>query len=117
MSISERLMCLLVRYGDKIFILVFVSEQQLLIWVKCSSKDSLHHQHQLVISEHEFSKRLTALILREVVIVDGDPSNVLAKGGLDDQLARQVKLVEAPLHLGTQLQVFSLQGFEHHVLI
>jgi len=48
--------------------------------------------------------------------VNGDPSNVLAKGGLDDQLASQVKLVEAPLHLGTQIQVLSLQGFEHHVL-
>ena len=94
--------CLLVRDGDKIFVLVFVSEHQLLIWVKGASKDTLHHQHQLVISEYKFSKGLTALILREVVIVDGDPSNVLAKGGLDDQLACQVKLVEASLHLGTK---------------
>ena len=95
-------LCLLVRNGDKIFILVFVSEQQLLIWVKCASKDALHHQHQLVVSEDKFRKRSTVFILREVVIVDRDPSDVLAKGGLDDQLARQIKLVEAPLHLGTK---------------
>jgi len=76
--------CLLVRDGDKIFVLVFVSQHQLLIGVKCASKDTLHHQHQLVISEYKLSKGLTALILREVVIVDGDPSDVLAKGGLDN---------------------------------
>ena len=50
----------------------------------------------------KFRKRSTVFILREVVIVDRDPSDVLAKGGLDDQLARQIKLVEAPLHLGTK---------------
>ena len=33
--------------------------------------------------------------LREVVIVDRNPADVLAKGGLDDQFPCQVKLVEA----------------------
>ena len=44
--------------------------------------------------------------LREVVIVDRNPADVLAKGGLDDQFPCQVKLVEAPLHLG-QSQISS----------
>ena len=39
--------------------------------------------------------------------MDGDPSDVLAQGGLDDQLARQVELVETTLHLSTRSQTVS----------
>ncbi len=46
----------------------------------------LHHEHQLVI--------------REIIIVDGNPPNVVAKRGLDDQLASQIQLVEGLLHYG-----------------
>ena len=51
--------------------------------------------------------RLVLSYARKIVVVDGDPADVLAQGGLDDQLARQVELIETPLHLWKRSQTVS----------
>jgi hypothetical protein len=44
----------------------------------------LHHEHQFIVGE--------------VVIVNGDPPDILTQRRLDDQLSRQVQLVERFFH-------------------
>ena len=60
----DYLLLLLVRDGDKISILIFISEKQLLVWIKGSSEHTLHHQDQLVIPEFQGQRNSSCIILR-----------------------------------------------------
>merc|ERR1719295_1670910 len=67
-----------VEQSHQVAVLVLVLEGDVVRWGELISKDSLHHQDQLVVSN--------------VLIMDGDPANVVAESGLDHQLPCQVHL-------------------------
>ena len=66
--------------------LVLVFDCDLICVTEFSTVDALHHQNQLVI--------------RNVLVVDGDATDVIAKLNLDNELPAKVKLVKGLLKRG-----------------
>lgn len=57
---------------------ILVLDGHLIITLQLPPEDTLHHQHQLIVGD--------------VLIVDGDTSNIVTQLGFDDQLSTQVQL-------------------------
>jgi len=62
-----------VRDSDEVAIFVLVLEKEVVVGREDALEDSLHHENELVVGE--------------IVIVDGNPSDVIAHGGFNDELA------------------------------
>lgn len=69
--------------GHQVTIFIFVFQQKLLLRIKHSPEDSLHHEDQLIIGQ--------------VIIVYGDPPDVIPQAGLDDDLPCHIQIVHAIL--------------------
>jgi len=70
--------------GDEVAVFIFILEKEIVVSCDEALEDSLHHEDQLVVGQ--------------IVVVNGDSSDVGADGSFDDELAGQVQLFETFLH-------------------